>query len=353
MQSSTTLGASPTSDVAVKRPRVDSLTGLRFFAALYVVVFHQETTFAKRHLTSKPLITFLGHGYLAVSLFFVLSGFVLTYNYADRWGETRFSKFLVARFARIYPMYLLALLLQLRFYWRAATVITTLAVLFMVQSWTVMPSQLPSEWNFPAWTLSIEWFFYLCFPLLLLGVEKMKNKTAGLWITALVSVAVGGVQAAIGGRHSWLAAHIPLPLLRLPEFYLGMLLARYQPSRSFSGRLPILISVTAAILLLVLNTHRFVTLIVIPFAAIIWLLANEYSPLQRLLESRLLVLLGGASYAIYLLQLPLRNWLVMKTSPAGELANANIYIPLLILVGIFLFLAFEQPTRSWIREKAS
>jgi peptidoglycan/LPS O-acetylase OafA/YrhL len=109
---------------------------------------------------------------------------------------------------------------------------------------------------------------------------------------------VSGVQAAIGGRHSWINAHIPLPLLRLPEFYLGMLLAHYQPKRSFAGKLPLLISVAAAILLLVLNTHRFVTLILIPFAAIIWLLANEYSPVKRLLESKLLVLLGGASYAI-------------------------------------------------------
>jgi peptidoglycan/LPS O-acetylase OafA/YrhL len=87
------------------------LTGLRFFAALYVVLFHQETTFAAGHHFSKPLLTFLGHGYLAVSLFFVLSGFVLTYNYADRWSETRFSKFLLSRFARIYPVYALTLLL--------------------------------------------------------------------------------------------------------------------------------------------------------------------------------------------------------------------------------------------------
>jgi peptidoglycan/LPS O-acetylase OafA/YrhL len=353
LQSCTGLGASPTSDRVGQRARVDSLTGLRFFAALYVVLFHQETTFATTHHASKPLVTFLGHGYLAVSLFFVLSGFVLTYNYADRWHETRFRKFLLARFARIYPVYILALLLQLPFYWHAATVLTTLAVVFMVQSWTVMPSQLPSAWNFPAWTLSIEWFFYLCFPLLLHTVRKVQNKTAAIWITALLSVAVGGVQAAIGGRHSWLAAHIPLPLLRLPEFYVGMLLARYQPKRSFSGRLPLFISVTAAVLLLVLNTHRFVTLIIIPFAAIIWLLANEYSLLGRLLESKLLVLLGGASYAIYLLQVPMRNWLVTGTvSRTGELASAHFYIPLLILVGICIFLGFEQPARRLIREKA-
>jgi peptidoglycan/LPS O-acetylase OafA/YrhL len=350
LQSSLELELLPVAAEELRRPHIDSLTGLRFFAALYVVLFHNQIALATKHHASKALATFLGHGYLAVSFFFVLSGFVLTYNYGDRWRETSFRNFIVARFARIYPVYVLALILQLP-YWHAATVRSTLAVIFMVQSWTVMPSELPAAWNYPAWTLSIEWFFYLCFPLLLRGVEKVKNKTAALWITCFISIAVGGVQVAIGGRVSWFTSHIPMPLLRLPEFYLGMQLAQYQPKRAFSVRMPLLISVVATLLLLVLNTHRFVTLIIVPFAAIIWLLANKYSPLRQALESKVLVLLGGASYAIYLLQDPTRHWLEAWARHQLEVIVATfLYIPVLILVGICVFVGFEEPTRRWIRK---
>jgi peptidoglycan/LPS O-acetylase OafA/YrhL len=251
-------------------------------------------------------------------------------------------------------VYVLALFLQLRFYWPKATALSTLAVIFMVQSWTVMPSHLPGAWNYPAWTLSVEWFFYICFPVLLRCLAKIENRASTLWITCLLSILVGGVQIAIGGRVSWLAMHIPMPMLRLPEFFLGMLLARYAPKRSFSGPMPLLISITLALLLLVLNTHRFVTLIIIPFAAIIWLLANEHSSLRQILGSKPLVLLGSGSYAIYLLQDPMQRWLVALAGPQlGELATALLYIPVLIATGILIFARFEQPARYRIRQIAS
>ena len=100
-----------------------------------------------------------------------------------------------------------------------------------------------------------------------------------------------------------------MPLFRLPEFLLGMLLALYQPKKASSGRLALWLSFAAMTLLLVLNTHRFVTLIIVPFAALLWLMANRQSRLRESLESKLLVLLGGASYSIYLLQEPVLAWL--------------------------------------------
>jgi hypothetical protein len=135
------LNANKITHAVIQRPRLAALTGLRFFAALYVVVFHTAIQSAPQYQAPKLWLIFLGHGDLAVPLFFILSGYVLTYNYADRWEHTSFMKSLGARFARIYPVYLLALLLQLPF-WRTATTFRSLAVLFMVQSWTVRPSGL-------------------------------------------------------------------------------------------------------------------------------------------------------------------------------------------------------------------
>src|SRR5690348_9842412 len=89
---------------------LNALTGLRFFAAFYVVIFH----FGKYHLASAPhwLFNIGRSGYIAVGLFFVLSGFVLTYTYlggAAPWTRLDKRTFWVARLARIYPLYVLSL----------------------------------------------------------------------------------------------------------------------------------------------------------------------------------------------------------------------------------------------------
>ena len=93
-----------------KKRNLDGLTGLRFFAAFAVVIYH----FTGPALTGwpTPLVNIAGSGFVAVSLFFLLSGFILSYNYLDPNGAMRGTKrsFYSSRFARIYPAYLLAFL---------------------------------------------------------------------------------------------------------------------------------------------------------------------------------------------------------------------------------------------------
>ena len=95
------------------RSEIRSLTGIRGIAALYVVLFHY---LSGRPFTS-PLSTFLNHGYLAVDLFFALSGFVLALNYSHLFATglnwPNFLAFLGRRLARIYPLYLVLTLLAL------------------------------------------------------------------------------------------------------------------------------------------------------------------------------------------------------------------------------------------------
>ena len=90
-----------------------SLTGVRAFAALWVLCFHSGIS-GLPHVPS-PLAALINVGYSAVSLFFVLSGFILTYNYLPRGGSPTsrqaFGTYAVARGARIYPVYLLAMAL--------------------------------------------------------------------------------------------------------------------------------------------------------------------------------------------------------------------------------------------------
>src|ERR1044071_2165280 len=88
--------------------QLHSLTGLRFFLALWVVVFHQSSRLGPM---PPALFGLLQTGYVAVGFFFVLSGFVLAYNYplVAAWSKDELVRFGIARFARIYPTYFLGL----------------------------------------------------------------------------------------------------------------------------------------------------------------------------------------------------------------------------------------------------
>jgi len=169
---------------------------------MYVVLFHSEASKAMPGHVRSGWAEFIGHGYLAVSFFFILSGFVLTWNYGDRWQEESYKCFLIARFARIYPVYLLALLMQLPFCLHDFHVWRALAVLLMIQSWTTMPSALPASLNYPSWTLSIEWSFYLCFPVLLSAVMRLRSRKLAVVSIILLTILIAGPQAGIGGRLS-------------------------------------------------------------------------------------------------------------------------------------------------------
>lgn len=335
------------------KPEIGALTGIRFFAAFYVVVFHYYTLQAPKNHPLSALALFLSHGYLAVALFFILSGYILTYSYFDRQERTSYLSFMFARFTRLYPVYILALLLVLPFYLEKAKVFPSIAVLAMVQSWTVLPSNLPATWNYPAWTLSVELLFYICFPFLLAFLTKLQVRFIALVAVCGLCVALGSVQVAIGGRVSLLSRWIPIPFLRLPEFVLGMLLARYR--RPITRRIRSTLWMASATIapLLLLNTHRFVTLIVIPFAALIWLLAGERTIVTRVLARPEMKLLGGASYSIYLLQVPAWLW-VRKLAPGmshwSGLENA-LSVILLISISIAVYVFFEGPSRQWIRNR--
>jgi peptidoglycan/LPS O-acetylase OafA/YrhL len=186
----------------------------------------------------------VGSGFVAVSFFYVLSGFVLSYSYVNREGEMLGSRwsFWVARFARIYPAYLLAFLIAAPFNisWTlrvnhfstgvAKLVSGAALVLTMQQAWIPWTAW---HWNYPAWSVSVETFFYLVFPFAALGLNLFRGKACllgmcALWIISLIAplslCLVHGTLTSTGDRLQMAVEFTPL--LRLPEFLIGMLLGR-------------------------------------------------------------------------------------------------------------------------------
>ena len=353
---------SSTADAIVsRRSALPALTGVRFFAAFYVVMFHGLPWLSQHANLPQPVQTFLSNGYLAVALFFLLSGFILAYTYEGQIsGSTNRWRFWEARFARIYPVYFLSLMLAWWFE-RGLSLGARLAVLGMVQAWNPRAPQLAGAWNYPAWTLSVEAFFYLCLPLVLPWVSRRNNAALSWMIALLLAVCVGGHTAIIGlgnwNHSSLLGSIIPLPILRIPEFLLGMVMGvrfLHTPASDAQTDRPLRVypAVLAAFAALSLPLGEWVSLVIIPFAVLVYELALGGSLLARILSLRIAVLLGGASYAVYLLQFPVRNWTrVFSAHLPAKLGHFGAPLtPLfLVLFSIFVFRFWEEPARKNLR----
>ncbi len=343
------------------RRTLPALTGVRFLAAFYVVLFHGLPWLQQKFLLPKTLQTFLGNGYLAVNLFFILSGFILAYTYEGQIdGKTNRLHFWEARFARIYPVYFLSLILAFWFE-RGLSLGTRLAVLGMVQAWNPRTPQLTGAWNYPAWTLSVEAFFYLCFPFVLPWMSRRSARTLFWMIVFLPAVCIVAHTPVQGlgdlDRSSILIKAVPLPLLRIPEFLLGMaigvkLLRNEATGQNSGSARRVYLAVLSALVILGLPLGVWVSIVVIPFAILVYELAVGDSLLAKLLSTPLMLLLGSASYAVYLLQFPIRSSLRVIFSRLPE-KLAHLGRPLtpliLVLVSILVFKFWEEPCRRALR----
>ena len=213
----------------MRRPDIPVLTTLRFPAAFAIVLFH--------FLVYTPCPRWVWEGFNAgVSFFYVLSGFILYYNYADL---TDRSFFWVARFARIWPVHLFTLILifcVLPFQWQeghASWPITLPANILLLHAWLPWQGSALS-YNGVSWSLSVEAFFYFCFPWLL-GFMKTRGTALPLaisFVLALVIVLLATICLPHQAAFVW-----PFnPLTRLFEFVLGMSACRWWMSERAAAR---------------------------------------------------------------------------------------------------------------------
>ena len=202
--------------------RLDALTGLRFVAAAAVFVYHVPCWLPVPDFNPGML------GKAAVGYFFVLSGFILAHVYR-RDAPLTTGRFWLARFARIWPLHaacLLAMLWVRPHTWPGTTdqVVQFLTHATLLQGWTTNAER-ALAWNGPAWSLSVEMFFYALFPLL---VQRRAATLVALYLACCLAngVSYGMAEVAIV-RHpeqtpAWGYFTSSFPLLRLQEFVLGL-----------------------------------------------------------------------------------------------------------------------------------
>jgi len=356
-----TAGGFPSDALTKHRRSLPALTGIRFFAAFYVVLFHGLPWALQRYDLPQPVQTFFSNGYLAVSLFFLLSGFILAYTYEGQIaGKVQRLHFWQARFARMYPVYFLSLLLAYCFE-RNLPLTTQAAVLAMVQAWNPWRPDMAGVWNYPAWSLSVEVFFYLVFPFALPWMARRRSRELAILLVVFLA-ACALLRTPIQGFGDWARSSsspaAPLLLLRLPEFLVGMilgirLLRQEQPSSHGNSKaIRVALAVVAAVVLLSAPIGSWVSLVILPFALLVYELAARRSWLARVLSSKMMVLLGSASYCVYLLQYPVRSWvrMIFSVVPASYAALGAPLTPLiLVAVSLLVYRFWEEPSRRALR----
>jgi peptidoglycan/LPS O-acetylase OafA/YrhL len=311
----------------MRKPALPALTGIRSLLALTIMLFHFTpsglTWAAHPRFTLYPIINI---GYVFVSFFFVISGFILYYNYAERSGGVSPVDFWVARASRLYPIYLLTMIVSipmLAIEWHARShtqfVVGVITTPLLIQGFF---PRLATFWNTVSWTLSCEVALYLLFPWLVKvrlpkNVFKLVAMGLGIWLVGMLPHTIylltnpdhlthAPDRYSVGVYIDFLK-YTPLPYLC--TFLCGITIGRIHQQAKFGVRGRMIVGLCGFAIAWFCCYHLedkmpYVLvhggLLTPVFGMIILGLAGP-SPLARIFSWRPLVAIGTSTYCMYLL----------------------------------------------------
>ena len=295
----------------VSSAKIDSLTGIRGAAACWVVIYHSHRVAEKSlGLPELKTIPIVSSGYLAVDLFFILSGFILAANYFKKFGgqnRNSFIKFMVARIYRIFPLNTFALIIFSimvfsfgKIYWTGEllNIKSFLSALFLIQSWGFSSS---TAWNTPSWSLSTEWLAYFIFPIIIRIIRRVNDLKFALIGFLSSLLALTGTMIFFGRNtldHVWL---LGLPRC-LFQFAAGIFLWRVLTFIDVSHRISSLFMGSGLVILVVALIAPSLQLFApLAFSLIIIACACANPLANWLFANRAVLFLGEISFSIYLM----------------------------------------------------
>lgn len=423
--------AKPVAVAIGRQAEIPALTGLRFLAALSVAVAHGAAITIQfkdpsPEAASVKLWLQNGAGF-GMTLFFVLSGFVIHFNYSDiiaSQGARGFAQFMWARFSRLYPLFLVVLVVDIVLGARlfdavgsspTGAIVATLAALpyylTLTQSWlyTVIDNnsliyQIGNAAP-PMWSISTEWFFYVCYPIIMLILVRATRPGYAIAGAVAWSLAWGGFAYCLAGRavdiEAWAVSEFGAiaamttaqgggnqdsfvrwllyfsPYLRIGEFILGCSIAqihmslrdvKIRPWESVFAPAALWLSIISIPVILFLmyepgGTH-WIRLLSFNFGLapsiglLLFCAARYRTRALRLFESRALQRLGDASYSVYLIHLTI--FIVFMRGletpvPSGATGTLYLFARFAIMLGFLFVLSLavftyvEDPARRVLR----
>lgn len=353
--------------------RFESLNIFRFIAALIVITFHFGRNcsiihFAPNFLTSGPEM---------VTFFFVLSGYVLIFAY---YGKNYFSisGYLLNRASKIVPLYMIGLMLVMISNNRYKVDYSLILSLTFLQSW-IPPHAL--DLNVPAWSVSVEAFFYALFPLILFLLKQKERDPYYVLVFSLLFWIITQVILSILLNSELYKSHPSLlhhfiyyfPISHFCSFGLGIAGGYLVVKKQNILELP---KIFAYILLVLTCTSIFLIFeykdllnrlgLSLPFGSsffaplfflfIFALIIGSNTYFAKFLSNRMFMALGKSSYALFILQLPMYKLFNKFISPALSFdKSSSFYIFLFadIILSIIFFYLIEKPGRKIMEKLAA
>ncbi len=283
------------------------LTFLRFIVATWVVIFHDWQSLRKYVNPDSPIDVFLGNGNVAVPFFFTLSGFVLAINYVDKLNNWKdIEKYIAKRLFRIYPIYFISVFFTLYFEvlnHQSSNFYKIFINVILVQSW--LTSSFDPIINHPSWSLSIEFFLYLIFPLLIFFFRKNRVLKANLIILAFIT----GIWQML--YISEFIYTIPNALSWVFTFSIGIIWGLIYLKKQYNSSLLLTfvgLSLTLSISFGIVNFWNNIAIFCFGVGFFIFLVSSLQSNISKFFSLPIFVKLGEISYSIYIIQFPLRMW---------------------------------------------
>lgn len=351
------------------------LTGVRFFAALLVFFYHYGT----KAVPFKPggyliLNAFFDEFYIGVGIFFVLSGFVITYNYFDQdiFTRDKIVKFVLKRMVRIFPLYILLLSGYYIYFFYKNIQISSLEYFL---NFTLLKGYSSLYWDrgiTQAWSLTAEENFYLLAPIIFYMIKnhvKYYKQILLFFLSGLLLFFLFKIFPLWGLFGDFKTFAFNTFFGRCFEFFVGVFIAVYYKKNNnfflrkngkskfplkkftYTGIFLIIICLLVQIMIKIYYADQpligiFVNNFLVPLAVGCFLigLIIEKTIVSIFFEHKLIVILGYSSYAFYLLHEGVfANYFI-------NLFGQNIFMLLLFLqaVSIFVYYTFEKPVKKYL-----
>jgi peptidoglycan/LPS O-acetylase OafA/YrhL len=315
----------------MKDEYIRSLTGIRFFAALWVVLFHFKPIINNLVPVSKCVNPVLDKGHHSVPLFFILSGFILSHRYFGKYEFRNHLSFVRARFSRLWPVHFIAIGCFLLYYFISHLLQLKVSVdrhpynvLFqetaMIRCWFTRET----AWNYPAWSIQSEWFAYIfLFPVCFFLFNFVRGKLVMLSICTILLFAHGILPV-----ESFPSRIVDIALL----FMGGSALYRLKSMVDISEFAPVcvVIAMIGAAAGMAIKSPVSGSVMMLSFGLMIISLSYDKGMIARLLGSKWAVYGGTISYSLYM-----THALVQQAymAVAGRMPSGPVYG---ILVGAVL-----------------
>ena len=348
-------------EVTEKNSEIATLTGLRGIAAWWVVLYHFRT----RIPCPDWMATILEHGFVAVDIFFVLSGYVLLHSFLRFGADPTFMsslEFLWRRLVRVYPAHIFVLILYLsvptailccssmkdlggRF-----TVPYFVMSVLLIQNWGLSNDL---QWNVPAWSISTELAAYCALPLVVWSTRvwggTVKRAYAGIVIISAVLAssfyAAGAlsIEANISKFGLWRC---------LCEFALGAWLANAHSKRPESLTQPrwyLILLIASPLVGSLTDLYNYIFIPLASAALITALVQSQNAWWALALTNKGLLLAGRMSYSTYICHYLVKDWVQILVVESDKISHIPwlTYVGAVVAFTAFLYWAIELPSRRF------